>query len=97
MSALAEHPMALEARDLRRHEIEHAMRCLYRDHTWIDPDGDLEVLAWLRRIHYVRRGVPEGWLRTARIFPLTFVGDLDAGQRERLVRAMLGFLKGGQS
>lgn len=93
MSALADHPNALEARDLRRHEIEHAMRCLYRDNTWIDPDGSLEVLAWLRRVHYLRPGTEVGWLRAARIDPLTPVGDLSVHDRERLVWQMLRFLK----
>lgn len=94
MSVLAEHPNATEARALRRAEIEHAMRCLYRDPTWIDPDGSLEVIIFLRRIHYLRPDVPKGWMRGACIDPLTTVGELDAHERERLLWQMIRFLKG---
>lgn len=93
MSVVVEHPNALEARDLRRREIEHAMRCLYRDHTWIDPDGDLPVFEWLDRIHYLRDDVLRAWFRSTRIDPFTPVGCLTKQECRLLIGQMLRFVK----
>jgi hypothetical protein len=96
MSVVLEHPNAREARQLRRAEIEHAMRCLYRDHTWIDPDGDLPVGTWLLRIHYMDRhlNTMREWLRNANIDSLTPVGELKRYERTRLMWQMIDFLRG---
>jgi hypothetical protein len=89
----ADHPNAVEARALRRAEIEHAMRALYRDAKWI---GDVAAYEWLCRIHYLdpRKGVQRQWLRNARIDGATPVDELSAGQRDRLCWQMLLFLRG---
>lgn len=96
MSLLApDHPNAVEARELRRHEIEHAARCLYRDPTWIDRDGTLPVLDWLRRIHYLRDKQVLRWIAAAGISdPLKAVGELSSDERRQLIAQMLRFLKG---
>jgi hypothetical protein len=89
----SEHPNVVGARLLRRYEIEHAMKCLYRDHAWIDPDGDLAVCFWLDRIHYLRDEIWRGWLRAARVDGLCPVSDLSFDQRERVIRQMLAFVR----
>jgi hypothetical protein len=90
----SDHPNTVEARKLRRVEIEHAMRCLYRDPKWI---GDMPVADWLSRIHYLdsprHNGVVLAWLRDARINPLCPVDELAASERDRLIWAMLRFLR----
>jgi len=100
MSVMVEHPNARDARQLRRAEIEHAIKCLWRDHTWIDPDGDLPILDYLRRVHYLGRTdrdrdrVLTGWLSGASVDPLKPVGELSFPERQRLIWAMVRFLKG---
>jgi hypothetical protein len=86
----SEHPNVVGARLLRRYEIEHAMKCLYRDHAWI---GDLAVCFWLDRIHYLRDEIWRGWLRAARVDGLCPVDALSQIQRDRLIWQMLAFLR----
>lgn len=95
MSALAEHPNAVEAREHRRNCVLHAARCLYRDPDWLDPDGNLAVWTWLCEIHYMRgkerRDQMRGWLREARVDGATPIAELTLDERTRLIRQMLDF------
>lgn len=93
MSALAEHPNAREARDLRRQEILHAARALYRDPCWI---GEIKTGDWLLRVHYLREKVVMGWLEAAGINPWRPVCRLREDQRRALIRQMLAYAKAGE-
>lgn len=92
-----EHPNSVDAKQLRRAEIEHAMRCLYRDPKWI---GDMPVHTWLCQIHYLDtaryKGIQRRWLRNARVDGLCPVDELSADQRNRIIWQLLAFLRDGE-